>query len=155
MYYFEKFNIEKCKHCAGFEGTLEAGFDTWKSLWRQDLVEIFKLAAKFKHQLFDNYSFTIGEKSPMRADFECAMRMTEIICETQGNFYLIKCKSGEIAGFWYLYDINYERKYCEEFGGEEVKSPICGCFAGCIKKKFWGAQVRKIMQKVLEEIFEV
>lgn len=157
MYYFEKIDFEKSKRCATFGGALEDGFNCGRDLWREDLAEIFKLAAKFKHQLFDDYSFLIGTKSTMQASFECAMRMIEIICEGGGDFYLIKCESGEIAGFWYLYDINYARflrRGCEEFEGGEAKVPVSGCFAGCMKKKFWGADVRKIMKKVLDEIFE-
>ncbi len=152
MYYFEKLNLGKVNDSLDFGGFLKHAIARFGLCEFADLIH---LAQKFKRQLFDDYSFLIEDKSPQQADFECALRFIEVMRECWENFYVVKAKNGEIAGFWYIYDINYARKRDENFDGKEVKKPICGTIAGCLKKKFWGFEAREIMKKIYREIFSV
>lgn len=157
MYYFEKLNLnfkgEKPNFAGDFGHDLANVFGECE---KSKLLEIIKIGAKFKRQLFDDYSFYCGEKTKPEADFECAMRIIEIAYEASnsGNFYVVRAQNGEIAGFWYLYDVNYIRTYeRKNSAGREVKTPVVGVLAGCLKKEFWGGQAREIMRGIIKEIF--
>lgn len=150
MYYFENLNLDVWAQNADGEAVLD---DCKKEGAKADFLEIIKLGAKFRRQLFDDYSFYIGAKTKLEADFECAMKMIEIVSEGRENFFVIRAKTGDIAGFWYLYDIIFANSF-DDVAHKTVKKPVVGTFAGCLKKDFWGKKAREIMKKILEEIFE-
>lgn len=200
MYYFENLNID----FAGGSGACGADFGGCgighaKEAAKGEFFEILKIGAKFRRQLFDDYSFCLGAKSKLEGDFECALRMIEVIREAGDMFFVVrkgfegnecasegfkkerlkgangagfdgieeagktngtgitKCgiderKTGDIAGFWYIYDVNYARSFGED-GAGIVKTPVVGTIAGCLKKEFWGCRAREIMHKVLKKAF--
>ena len=168
MYYFEKLDLNKFEmlgqnadltKALGNISVCDGGFsleEFWqdaKAEIRRNLLEIIKIGAEFRRQLFDDYTFKIGTKSKLEADFECAMRIIEVIFENPEDFYVVRSRAGEIAGFWYLYGINWEQK-ADEFDSAKVhKVPVSCYFAGCLKKKFWGKPAREIMKKLLDEVF--
>ena len=162
MYYFEKLNLNYLGENQAVAGNFEhaeVGLGDFSSY--ANLLEIIKIGARFRRHLFDDYSFSYGEKSKLEADFECAMRIIEVAFEAagSGDFYVVCADNGktrEIAGFWYIYDVNYRRArggVNGNFGFKEVKTPVVGALAGCLKKKYWGAPARVIMNQVLEEVF--
>ncbi len=159
MYYFENLNLdfisENAPFSRGFELFSEDENEEFQNAEKSEkmkLIEVIKLGAKFRRHLFDDYSFYLGAKTKLEADFECAMRIIEIVSEVRENFKIIRSKNGEFAGFWYLYDINYAKSFDND-SMCVMKTPVNGCFAGCLKKSFWGKPAREIMRLILENIF--
>ena len=71
----------------------------------------------------------------------------EIIYSSNGNFWIIEAENGEIAGFFYIYDVIsliHPVKNPPKNEIEYIKKPHTAVLAGCLKKNFWGLKSKKI-----------
>ena len=170
MYEFKKIILEKnCKFPTGaslleisakidkqeLQNCLTQGFKGVKRLPEKAIRELIDLTTKYDHLLFDDA--TICPESLEKRRIRTALRLFEIIFGTDGNFWIIKDKKGEIAGYFYIYYtislvvpelINKETKEINY-----TKKPYTTTLAGCLKKDFWGIESKKIMKKILDMLF--
>lgn len=102
MYYFKNLNMD-FMGTSGAYGACGAGFEGCdkkhaKKCAKGEFLEIVKIGAKFRRQLFDDYSFCLGAKSRLEADFECALRMIEVIREAGDMFFVVRKVFAENSG---------------------------------------------------------
>ena len=133
------------------------GFIGAKALPYEVIKEIINLAIKYNKLMFDGFKKPKNKETRAFEGFYTALRIFEIIYSSNGNFWVIEAENGEIAGFFYIYDVIsliHPVKNPPKNEIEYIKKPHTAVLAGCLKKNFWGLKSKKILYEILSMLFE-
>ena len=153
------FEISNKDDCNNLKLSFENGFKGAKSFSHKTLAQIIKICEKYSNLLFDDYDPEKTTENLVNRAYKTAVRLLEVIFNANGYFWVIEDAKGDVAGFFYLYDVisiicPKGGKCANSSNIQYDRKPHCAVLAGSLKKDFWGIESKKIMKQVLNLLFD-